>query len=137
MVGLIRTLLVVLIGMGGCPSPQVGFDSSAPNKRLDAIAQAGQEDDQESRVQLVEKLGSSDPAERMLAIRALERREGTTLEYEHAAPRWERLEAIERWRAYIGLSGHENGDDEGQDDSPMRDEINDSGVDSGINNSDG
>gem|GEM_PF-2869229 len=131
--GLIGTLLIVPIGMGGCPSPQIGFDSPAPTKRLDAIALAAQEDDQESRIQLVEKLGSNDPAERMLAIRALEQREGTTLEYEHAAPQWERLEAIERWRAYIGLSGQDNGDGEGHDDSPMNNEINDSGM----NNTDG
>lgn len=131
--GLIGTLLIVPIGMGGCPSPQIGFDSPAPAKRLDAIALASQEDDQESRIQLVEKLGSNDPAERMLAIRALEQREGTTLDYEHAAPQWERLEAIERWRERIGLSGPENGDDEGQDDSPMKNETDDSG----INNTEG
>jgi len=117
--------------LGGCPSPQIGFDSPAPTKRLDAIALAAQEDDQESRIQLVEKLGSNDPAERMLAIRALEQREGTTLEYEHAAPQWERFEAIERWRERIGLLNHDIGDigdDEGQDDSPMNIEIEDSGM---------
>ena len=123
--GLNGTLFIVLIGMGGCPSPQIGFDSPAPSKRLDAIAHAAQKEDQESRIQLVEKLGSTDPAERMLAIRALEQREGTTLEYEHAAPQWERLEAIERWRAYIGLSDT----NEGHDDLPMKNEIHESGMD--------
>lgn len=109
--GLIGTLLVVLILLGGCPNPKVGFDSPAPTKRLDAIALASEEDDQASRIQLVEKLGSTDPSERMLAIRALEKREGTTLDYEHAAPEWERLEAIERWREHIGVSDAEEVDD--------------------------
>jgi len=112
--------------LGGCPSPQVGFDSPAPSKRLDAIALASQEDDQQSRIQLVEKLGSTDPAERMLAIRALEKREGTTLDYDHAAPQWERLEAIERWREHIGISDNlsDNLSDNGEpgEDSPMKSE---------------
>lgn len=78
---------------------------------MDAIAQSAQQDDQESRVLLVEILSSTDQTERMLAIRALEKREGTTLDYDHAAPQWERIEAIERWRDYIGLSDEMN--DEG------------------------
>lgn len=77
---------------------------------MDAIAQAAQQDDQESRVLLVEMLSSTDQTERMLAIRALEKREGTTLDYDHAAPQWERIEAIERWREHIGLSD-ENSED--------------------------
>ncbi len=101
--GLIGTLFV----LGGCPNPKVGFDSPAPSKRLDAIALAAQEDDRESLIELVEKLGSTYPSERMLAIRALEAREGVTLEYDHAAPAWERLEAIERWRERIGVTVEE------------------------------
>lgn len=94
---------------------QTGFDSPSPGKRLDAIAGAAQEDDQESRIQLVEKLGSTDPAERMLAIGALEKREGMTHGYKHSDPEWKRLEAIEKWRQHVGLS------DAGVDDedSPM------------------
>ena len=119
-VGLIGTLCV----LGGCPSPKIGFDSPAPTKRLDAIALAAQEDDQESRIQLVEKLGSTDPAERMLAIRALEQREGTTLDYDHAAPQWERLEAIERWRDRIGLSDSDEGPDEEDGQTPINESVN-------------
>ena len=123
-VGLIGTLCV----LGGCPSPQIGFDSPAPTKRLDAIALAAKEDDQESRIQLVEKLGSSDPAERMLAIRALEQREGTTLDYDHAAPQWKRLEAIERWRDRIGISDP----DEDSNQSPIKKLGNESKSDSDL-----
>ena len=89
---------------GGCiPEPEVSFDSPAPTKRIDAIARASRQEDRGSLVKLVEKLGSSDPVERMLAIRSLERREGETLGYDHAAPKWERLEAIERWRGRLGI----------------------------------
>ncbi len=90
--------------VGGCfPDPPVSFDSPAPTKRLDAIARASEDTGTDTLEKLVGKLGSTDPAERMLAIRALERREGTTLGYDHAAPAWERLEAIERWRTRLGL----------------------------------
>ncbi|MFK7759654.1 MAG: hypothetical protein AB8C13_06885 [Phycisphaerales bacterium] len=116
--GLVGTLLVSLLIMGGCPNPKVGFDSPAPTKRMDAIAQAADQTDEASRRMLVEKLGSEDPSERMLAIRALEKREGTTLGYDHAAPDWERLEAIQEWRTRIGLS--DNTDD--SDGSPMNTE---------------
>ncbi|MEQ9207725.1 MAG: hypothetical protein RLN78_10195 [Phycisphaerales bacterium] len=114
--GLIGTLIGVPLVFAGCMSPKIGFDSPAPNKRLDAIALAAQEDDQESLVQLVKKLSSHDPSERMLAIRALEKREGTTLGYDHAAPRWERLEAINKWRERVGLSD----DHDDSADSPMK-----------------
>lgn len=109
------TLCVVcVVGSGamvGCfPDAPVSFDSPAPNRRLDAIAQAGSQDDAVSLVALVEKLSATDPAERMLAIRALERREGTTLGYDHAAPEWERIEAIQRWRERLGMTDEDPGD---------------------------
>lgn len=116
MAGLIGTLSGVALVCVGCMSPKIGFDSPAPNKRLDAIALAAEEDDQESLVQLVKTLSSVDPSERMLAIRALEKREGMTLGFDHAAPKWERLEAINRWREYIGLSD----DDDDSADLPMK-----------------
>ncbi len=100
---------------GGCLKTHTGFDSPAPGKRLDAIAQSSQGTDKESLAQLVEKLSSTDPAERMLAIRALEKREGTTLGFHHSAPKWERIEAIERWNERLGLS---DSDDDSAD-SPM------------------
>lgn len=118
--GLIGTLLGAVLFMGGCPNPKVGFDSPAPTKRMDAIAQAADQTDPESRRMLVDKLGSEDPSERMLAIRALEKREGTTLGYDHAAPDWERLEAIQKWRTRIGLSNSDLSDNtDDSDGSPM------------------
>lgn len=115
-------LLASGLVLGGCPNPKVGFDSPAPNKRVDAIVLAADQDDHESLVMLIEKLESTDSVERMMAIRSLEKREGETLGYEHAAPQPERMEAIERWRKYAGLSD----DHADHDDSPMTSEQDDS-----------
>lgn len=92
--------------IAGClPDPKVGFDSPAPSKRLDAIVQASELEDDESLVKLVEKLRSHAPAERMFAIRSLEKRTGTTLDYEHAAPHWQRVEAYNRWLDWLETRG--------------------------------
>ena len=82
----------------GCvPKVRPGFDAVAPNARLDAIVAAADASDRASLEKLVEQLDSGDDATRMLAIRALERRTGTTLGYEHDAPIWQRREAVNRW----------------------------------------
>lgn len=92
--------------LAGClPEPKVGFDSPAPSKRLDAIVQASELEDDESLVKLVEKLRSHAPAERMFAIRSLEKRTGTTLDYDHAAPHWQRVEAYNRWLDWLETRG--------------------------------
>lgn len=110
---------VSLFVLGGCPNPKVGFDSPAPSKRVDAIVLAADQDDPESLKMLVEKLESTDSVERMMAIRALEKREGETFGYSHGAPQPERQEAVVKWRVYVGLS-----DDHADDtDSPMNSEL--------------
>jgi hypothetical protein len=108
----IWTIGLVLIGsVSGCiPETKAGFDSPAPSKRLDAIVGASGLEDSESLVKLVEKLRSEVPAERMLAIRSLEVRTGTTLNYDHAAPHWQRIEGFERWVDYLEEHGIEASD---------------------------
>jgi len=109
--------LVAVGSVSGCiPSIQSGFNSPAPSKRLDAIVGASVLEDNESLVRLVEKLRSEVPAERMLAIRSLEIRTGTTLDYDHAAPPWQRLEGFNRWVEYLEEHGIEAPDltDDGQ-----------------------
>ena len=94
----------LLLAMGsttGCITIETGFDSPAPSKRLDAIVEASALEDDESLIKLVEKLRSTDPVERMFAIRSLEIRTGFTLDYDHASPNWERLEAYNRWIGYL------------------------------------
>lgn len=92
-----------LAGLGGCiPSEKTDFDAAGPSKRLDAIVRAsGNDADPQSLPRLVEQLDSQDLAARMLAIRALENRTGTTLEYNHTDPEWKRQESIERWIKYL------------------------------------
>lgn len=100
------TIAMILTIPTGCiPQSKPGFDSPAPSKRLDAIISASALEDDESFIKLVEKLRSESPAERMLAIRSLQTRTGTTLEYNHAAPDWQRLQAYNRWIDYM----HEHG----------------------------
>lgn len=94
-------VLLGLLAIGaGCQQIQTGFDSPAPTKRIDAIVGASELRDLHSLGRLIEQLESEDPAARMLAIRALEKRTGNTLGYDHAAPRWERIEAVNRWIDY-------------------------------------
>lgn len=52
---------------------------------------------------LIERLSSSDPAERLLAIRSLERLTGETKGYDHAANPQKRAQAIERWATWWGM----------------------------------
>ncbi len=96
--GLVLGLSATLVG---CQPVQTGFDSPAPTKRIDAIVEASALEDPESLGKLIEQLESPDPAARMLAIRALEKRTGETFGYDHAAPRWERIEAVHRWVRYF------------------------------------
>lgn len=96
-VGLTTTGVIVMLIAGCLPDPKVGFDSPAPSKRLDAIVQASELEDDESLVKLVEMLRSHAPTERMFAIRSLEARTGQTLDYHHAAPHWQRIAAYNRW----------------------------------------
>lgn len=105
---------MALTPLTGCiPDPKIGFDSPAPSKRLDAIVQASELEDDESLVKLVEMLRSHAPAERMLAIRSIEQRTGETLGFDHAAEHWERIAAYNRWlewldeRSYILPEGME------------------------------
>ncbi len=99
-------MLVSSLGlMNGCISIKEGFDSPAPSKRLDAIIAASDLEDDESLVKLVEELRSPSGAERMFAIRSLERRTGETLGYEHAGEEWARIEGFGRWIEYLESQG--------------------------------
>lgn len=98
---LIAILTTGLIITGCVPTPETAFDSPAPNKRLDAIVQATGRTDHESLAGLVSQLESTDPAARLLAIRALEQRTGQTLGYEHAGQVRDRRAAVSRWKEYL------------------------------------
>lgn len=88
----------VVLG-GGCANPDaaVGFDEPDPDARFRAIRQAAAENDRSAIPELIDLLASDDPAERLLAIRSLEKLTGTTHGYDHAALPKVRQEAIQRW----------------------------------------
>ncbi len=93
-------LLVAACAAGAsCADPDkaVGFEDKDPAARLRAVRQAAQTEDRSAIRPLITRLDSDDPAERLLAIRTLERMTGETMGYDHAAPRHERDAAVRRW----------------------------------------
>lgn len=82
------------------PPEEQGFASSSPQARARALGVAVADDDQAAIPNLITMLGSDDPAQRMLAIRALEQMTGQTLGYQHDAPEPSRQEAIRAWVAW-------------------------------------
>lgn len=88
------------------PDQAVGFNESNPAARLRAVRQAAQTEDPAAIRPLITRLDSDDPAERLLAIRTLERITGETMGYDHAAPRHERVAAVQRWATWYQEREH-------------------------------
>ncbi len=86
--------------MIGCSPESASFDSREPGARLEASFRAVDTQNKASIPDLVRMLDSDDPAERLVAIRSLERLTGQTFGYDHAAPEDERAKAVERWVAW-------------------------------------
>ncbi|MBY0313156.1 MAG: hypothetical protein K2W85_13885 [Phycisphaerales bacterium] len=100
----------------GCASPSdaVGFEEKDPGARLRAVQDAAETNDRTKIDELIELLASDDPAERLLAIRTLERITGETRGFEHSGTLADRREAIGRWAAWYraehgGVNGGVNG----------------------------
>lgn len=91
--------LAVIVSMaGGCHEHgRQEFDDADPATRISAIHAAAVERDANQLPELIESLLSDDAAERLLAIRTLERMTGQTFGYDHAAPLAERRAAADRW----------------------------------------
>lgn len=99
------SLLLALAASSACAPPashtQATLRSEEPASRLYAIQRAGSEQDRNAVPHLIDLLESSDPAERMLAIHALERITGRRLGYNPYAPPEERHTQAQAWaRAY-------------------------------------
>lgn len=94
--------MAALLLIVGCrfPAREGGFDSVHPSARLSAIERAARQGDRTALPRIVESLDADDPLERFLAIQSLERLTGTTLGYDHAAPRSDREDAVVRWLAF-------------------------------------
>ncbi len=94
--------LCLLPALAACSSPsqQTGFDSDDPSARTRALRQAVKNNDRSAIPNMIEMLDSPDPAHRLLAIGALQRMTGQTLDYDYAAPDYKRDPAIRRWIAW-------------------------------------
>lgn len=79
-----------------------GFDSPEPAARNVAIVQSVDQPNSPTTLRdLVSMLNSDDPATRLLAIAALERKTGHRLGYDPAASDQERKEAIRAWYRWL------------------------------------
>ncbi|HYF15326.1 MAG TPA: HEAT repeat domain-containing protein [Phycisphaerales bacterium] len=85
------------------PTVDPSFDSPEPAARNAAIVEAVRSGDRAAIPDLVRMLESDDPATRVLAIRALERLTGRTLDYEATADELARAGAVRRWREHAGM----------------------------------
>lgn len=93
-------VVLPILAAGGCAPEAASFDSREPGARLEASFKAVESRDGASTDELIRMLQSDDPAERLVAIRSLERLTGQTLGYDHAGPEAEREAAVERWVAW-------------------------------------
>lgn len=98
-----------LPGLGSCADAQkhhATLQSSDPNTRIRAIIVAGRTRDSASVPLLVDRLDDEDEGVRFYAILALDRITGTRLGYDYSANAAQRIEAVERWRAFVREGRH-------------------------------
>ncbi|MGP1310426.1 MAG: hypothetical protein ACTS27_09540 [Phycisphaerales bacterium] len=95
MLGSLSLLPAFAGGCGSSSDPDLGADG--PAERARDVAQAVESGDSQGIDGLIEALDSDDPAERMLAIGALNRLTGRTFGYDFAGSRSQREAAIDRW----------------------------------------
>jgi len=110
-----RTLTILLAAAALAPAPgcavpkEIAYDSPNPQARVQALARSARDGDPGAVPEMITMLGSDDPAQRMLAIHALERETGQTLGYVHYAPEHERLAARDRWAEWFRARGQQGG----------------------------
>lgn len=104
--------LGALLAASCVPREQASFQAIGPANRLDAIVLASDDRGDESLRGLIQELDSDDSAARLLAIRALQKRTGQTLDYRHDDPPWRRGQAVTRWVAWASLPAGERGSDQ-------------------------
>ena len=94
---------VVVSGLsGGCSAPEArpDFHSNDTAARFLAIREAAVARDRTKIPDLISRLDSDDPAERLLALNALQRITGQTLGYDYTSSDAERSAAVSRWVAW-------------------------------------
>jgi len=96
-IAMIWLALAPIWGCGPTSVRQGGFDSDDPASKLDAILRDGENHDPSTVKHLIDQLDSDDPAVRMMAIIALERRVGTRKGYNPYDSVENRRPAIDTW----------------------------------------
>lgn len=86
--------------LGGCASYDARFDSPDPTMRMLAIVESSGSNADADYPHLVAALDDGDPEVRLLAIRVLERRTGTTRGFDWAAPAAQRAGALKEWKEW-------------------------------------
>lgn len=93
--------IVAAAALCACAAPVGGgLDSPDPQSRTIALAHIAEAPRESDIPALIAALLSADPAQRLLAIRTLERMTGQTLGYRHYDPEWVRRDAVVRWRQW-------------------------------------
>ena len=91
--------LIAVLGSCGPRATEGGFDSANPAADMYAMEQAVQAADRRALPDIIEHLGSDDPAVRLVAIESLRRLTHRTFGYDPDAPPPLRDAARERWLA--------------------------------------
>lgn len=100
------TSLGLLLGAcGELPSREVGFRSTDPAGRLQALRDAAASGDRDAIPGLIASLDADEACPRMLAQTALTRLVGADGGYRFDDPEPERRQAIRRWHAWWGQGG--------------------------------
>ena len=77
------------------------ISSAKPEVATEAMSRAARNENRRAIVPLVKRLHSEDPVIRLSAIRALKDITGQDLGYRYYEPQVKRVEAIERWQAWL------------------------------------
>lgn len=98
-------LTALMLGVAGCApkQPPTRADLRATNTpaRVPALVNAADQDDERSLGELVHALSDDDPAVRLFAIQALNRRTGQTLGYRYYESADRRRVATRRWEDWL------------------------------------
>lgn len=107
--------------LAGCRAEPVKPDLRAVDaeSRIAGIVAAGESDAPADLPLLVEALADDDPAVRLFAIEALERRTGRTHGYRPYDPPAARARAVARWRDALGATPAEQAPDAAPPEDPV------------------
>ncbi|HEY1685637.1 MAG TPA: hypothetical protein VGG19_12795 [Tepidisphaeraceae bacterium] len=99
-------MCVILLGMVvGCTTTPADLRKSDASVQIPAMERSARRKDLTSEKQMVQNLGSDDPAIRFYAIESLYRLTGTTMGYKYYDDELERAQAIIKWEEWLKDQG--------------------------------